>query len=126
MTDHHLLHLVAQTHARHLLEVLEPRQDLVLHLELRLHAELRALLDGEGLVLERLDGAGRLEVDDDVRAAFDLEAEREDDALARVVGVREVFALPEAERLFPLAEGLVVLVWQLLAVPAITCPYMCP
>ena len=63
----------------------------MLHLELRLHAELGALLDCEGLVLERLEGTGRLEVDDYVGAAFDFEAEREDDAFARVAGVGEVF-----------------------------------
>lgn len=82
----------------------------MLDLELRLHAELRALLDSERLVLELLERAGRLEVDDDVGAAFDFEAEREDDALARVVGVAEGLAAAEAERLFPLAEGLVILV----------------
>jgi hypothetical protein len=92
------------------LEVLQAREDLMLHLELGLHAELRALLDPERLVLELLERAGRLEVDDDVRAALDLEAQGEDDALARVVGVAERVAAAEAERLFPLAEGLVVLV----------------
>lgn len=69
----------------------------MLHLELRLHAELGALFDHKRLVLERVDGTGRLEVDDNVRAAFDLEAEREDDAFARVTGVGEVFAGAEAE-----------------------------
>lgn len=82
----------------------------MLDLELHLHTELGALLDGEGLALELLDGAGRLEVDDYVGAAFDLEAERLDDAFARVGGVGERLASAEAERLFPLAERLVILV----------------
>lgn len=69
----------------------------MLHLELSLHAELGALLDCKGLVLEGLDGTGSLEIDDYVRAAFDLEAEREDDAFARVVGVGDVFAGAETE-----------------------------
>jgi hypothetical protein len=84
---HHLLHLVADTHACDLLQVLEAGENLVLDLELGLHAEGGALLDGEGLVLEGLEGTGRLEVDDDVGTALDLEAERVDDALAGVVGV---------------------------------------
>jgi hypothetical protein len=92
------------------LEVLEPREDLMLHLELRFHAELGALLDGERVLLEGFKGTGGLEVDDYVRTSLNLEAEREDDAFARVAGVRDVFARAETQRLFPLAEGLVVLV----------------
>lgn len=82
----------------------------MLDLELRLHAERSALLDCKRLALEGLDGAGRPQVDDNVGAAFDFQTKREDDALARVVGVGDVLALAETERGFPLLEGLVVLV----------------
>ena len=40
--------------------------------EAGLHAEGGALLDGEGLGLERFESTGRRQVDDDVGAAFDL------------------------------------------------------
>ena len=82
----------------------------MLDLEDGLHAELGALLDGEGLFLERVDCARRLQVYDYVWPSLDLEAEREDDAFAGVVLVRDVLASAEAERLFPLAKRLVVLV----------------
>lgn len=84
---HHLLQLGANTHAVHLLEVLETCQNLVLDLELCLHAECSALLDDERLLLEGLKGARGLEVDDDVGTAIDFETERVDDALAGIVGV---------------------------------------
>lgn len=67
----------------------------MLDLELRLHAERRALFDCEWLALERLDGAGRSQVDDDVGAALDLETKRENDAFTRVRRVGDVFALAE-------------------------------
>jgi hypothetical protein len=82
----------------------------VLNLEGDLHAEHGALLDCERLVLERGNSGLVLQVDDDVWPAIDLEAEGEDDALARVAGVGDVLASSQAERLFPLAEGLIVLV----------------
>lgn len=55
---HHLLKLVAHTHAGDLLQVLEAGKDLVLDLELCLHAERGAFLDGEGLVVEGLERTG--------------------------------------------------------------------
>ena len=91
-TYHHLLQLIAHWASGDLLEVLQAREDLVLHLELRLHAELGTLLDDEGLALELVNGAGRPKVDDDIGAAFDLEAERLDDAFARVIGVGQRLA----------------------------------
>jgi hypothetical protein len=94
------------------LEIFHSREDLVLDLELCLHAEAGALLDGEGLVLEGFSGAGGFEVDDDVGAAFDFETEGEDDAFAGVVGVGEVLARAQAEGFFPFLEGFVVLVWR--------------
>ena len=84
----------------------------MLHLELGLHAEIGAFLDGEGLVLEGIDGTGGSEVNGDVGTSFHLQSQREDDALARVGGVGEVFARAEAERLLPFAEGLVVLICE--------------
>lgn len=84
---HHLLHLVADTHACDLLKVLQTRQNLMLDLELGLHAESGTLLDCERLALEGLEGTRRLEVDDDVGAAIDLKTERVDDALAGVFWV---------------------------------------
>jgi hypothetical protein len=58
MSYHHLLHLAAHSHARDLLEVLQACQDLVLDLELCLHAECSTLLDCEWLALKCLDSAG--------------------------------------------------------------------
>ena len=101
---HHLLHLVADAHAPDHLEVLEASQDLVLDLELCLHAERSALFDCERLALESVHRARGPQVDDDVRATFDFEPEREDDAFARVVGVGDVLALAKTEGCFPLLE----------------------
>jgi hypothetical protein len=84
----------------------------VLDAEAGLHAERRAFFNGEGLLVEGLEGAGLRQVDDDVRAALDFQAQGEQDDLARVVGVGDGLAAAEAEGLFPLAEGLVVLVWE--------------
>lgn len=69
---YHLLHLVADAHALDHLHVLEPRQDLVLHLEARLHAKRRAFFDGKGLAFERVERAFAREVDDYVGPALDL------------------------------------------------------
>lgn len=109
-THHHLLKLLADAHARDLLEVLQTRQDIVLHLELCLHAEPSTFLDREWLFLKSLDGTRCTQVDNDIIAAFDFESEREDDATARVVGVGDVLALSKTKGRFPLLEGLVVLI----------------
>lgn len=82
----------------------------MLHLEPRLHAERRAFLDGEGVLVEVLEAAALGEVDDYVWSAFDFEAQAEDDAFPRVVGVRDAVARADAEGLLPFSEGLVVLV----------------
>ena len=82
----------------------------MLDLELRLHAECSTLLNYERLLLKGFKSTRRLEVDDDVGAALDLEAERVDDAFAGVVGIRDVLALAETERSFPLVQRLVLLV----------------
>lgn len=109
-TYNHLLVLLAEDLALDDLDVLQAGEDLVLDLEADLHAEGSALLDCKGLLGQGIDGSGVLQIDDNVVAALDLEAEGEDDALAGVVGVGEVLARSQAERLFPLAKGLVILV----------------
>lgn len=85
----------------------------MLDAEAGLHAESGALLDGEGLLVEGLEGAGLGQVDDDVRSALDFQAQGEQDDLARVVGVGDGLAAAESEGLFPLAEGLIVLVCKI-------------
>lgn len=55
--------------ALHNLHIVQPTQNLVLHLERGGHGELGALLDFEGLVLERGLGAGRRQFDGHGRAA---------------------------------------------------------
>ena len=56
----------------------------MLHHEIRLHAEARSFLDDEWLAFELLYGAGRGQVDSDIGAAIDFEAEGFDDAAALV------------------------------------------
>ena len=68
----------------------------MLDLEPRLHPELGAFLDSEGLLVQLLQGAGRAEVDDDVAAAGDFEAQGEDDDFAWVAGVGDAFAGAQA------------------------------
>jgi hypothetical protein len=82
----------------------------MLDTEASLHAERGALLDGEWLLVQRLQSTGLGQVDNDIGAAFHFETEREQDDFAGVVGVRDGVAAAETERLFPLAEGLIVLV----------------
>lgn len=82
----------------------------MLDAEAGLHAEGSTLLDGEGLLVERLKSTRLGQVDDDVGPALDFKTEREEDDLTRVVGVGDGVAASEAEGLFPLAERLVVLV----------------
>ena len=68
----HFLHLVADTHTLHHLNVLQAGKNLMLNLETRLYAESCTLLDGERLGLELVEGTFRTEVNDNIRAAFDL------------------------------------------------------
>ena len=56
-TYNHLLHFVRHTQPLNHLHVFHARQNLMLHLELCLHAEHCTLLDCEWLVLESFDGA---------------------------------------------------------------------
>lgn len=59
----------------------------MLHHEIRLHAELGSFFDGERFRLESFHGAGGGQVDSNIRAAFDFESERFDDAAALVSGI---------------------------------------
>lgn len=99
--------------ALHNLHVVQPTQDLVLHLERGGHGELGALLDLEGLVLKRRLGAGRRQVDGHGRAAGRVQCQAVDDAHALVVWVREVLAACQAEGFLVALEGLVILVYGL-------------
>lgn len=83
-------------------------------LEGDLDAELGALLDREGLVLEFLEGAGRGNIDHDIGAAFDFKGEGLDDTCSRIVGVSDGVASGQTEGGFPAVERFVVLVWLLL------------
>lgn len=93
------------------LDVLQAGEHLVLNLEASRHGELGALLDVEGLVLERGLGALGGEVDGDGRPAGGVHGEGEDDAVARVGGVGERGAGEQAEGRLVALEGLVVGVW---------------
>lgn len=112
-THNHLLHLILQRSPAHDLHILQSTQNLMMDLKSRLHPECGAFLDGEGVVLEIFERAGLFEIDDDVWAAFDFEAERFDDDFAGVFGVADGGACAQAEGLFPFAEGFVVLVWEM-------------
>ena len=57
------------------LQVLQPAQDIMLNLEVGLHAELGTFLDGEGLRLQRLESAGSGQIDGDIRATLNLEGQ---------------------------------------------------
>ena len=95
----------------HHLQILQPTQHIMLHHELSFHAETRAFLDGEGLAFQLLDGAGRGQVDGDIRAAVDFQAERSDHAAALVGGVDgDAGGVGDAEGGFPAFEGFVVLI----------------
>ena len=95
------------------LQILQSAQDIVLHNEIGLHAELGPFLDGEGFGLQGLDGARGGQVDGDVGTGFDFEGEGFDDAAALVFGVHgDGRGGGNAERGFPAVEGVVVLVWS--------------
>jgi hypothetical protein len=111
------LRLVRQRAALDDLDVLETRENLMLDAEGSLHTEFNALLDGEGILLEVFHSIGLGQVNDDVWASLDLETERGDDDGAGIVGVSEaVTTTTEAQRLFPLAKRLVILILFGLAV----------
>lgn len=87
----------------------------MLHLELCSHVELRTLLDLEWLVLKSLLCVLGGEIDGDWRLAFGVHGEREDDAVAWVVGVGKVLAAAaEAEGLLVALHGFIVGVCEVL------------
>jgi hypothetical protein len=69
------------------LDVVQTRQNLMLDLELRCHAELGTLLDLERLVLESGFRAFCGEINGDWWAAFGVHGQGEDDTVARVIGI---------------------------------------
>jgi len=101
---------VGDAHTLDNLDVLHPGENLVLDTEGDAHAECSALLDGERFVFERGEGVWLLKVDNNIRAAFDLEGceirsskvrscklqylecQREDDALAGIVWICDSLA----------------------------------
>jgi len=84
----------------------------MLHLKLGRHAELHTLLNLEWLVFESSFGAFGGKVDGDGGPAFGVHGQGEDDAVARVVGVAEVFAAAaQTEGLLVALHCFVVGVW---------------
>lgn len=92
---------------------MQTTQDVVLHLERSRQVELDAFLDLKGLVLERREGVGGREVEDDGVAADRVHGKRQDDAVTGVVGVRKVFGSgdAESERLLVALERFIFGVW---------------
>ena len=80
----------------------------MLDAETRFHAERCALFDREGRFGQVVQRARFRDVDDDVVAALDFEAEREDYNGAWVFGVANCVACAEAEGCFPFPKRLVV------------------
>ena len=60
----------------------------MLDLEASLHAERGAFLDCERVFVEALQRTRFRQVDDDILASFDFQAQREDDDFTLVVGIR--------------------------------------
>lgn len=89
--------LLAKDLALHNLDVLQAGEHLVLDLEGDLHAERGAFLDGERFLCKSLNRGSILQIDNDIVAAVDLEAQGEDDAFAGVVRVGDVLACSEAK-----------------------------
>ena len=86
---------------------MQTTKNLVLHLELSAHGELGALLDLERLFLEALLASGSRQVNSDGVAAGRVHSQRDDDTDAGIVGVGNVFAMAEAERLLVALERFV-------------------
>lgn len=84
----------------------------MLHLKPRLHAERRALLDRKWVLIQVIQRARLGELDNDVRAAFDFQTQREDDAFAWVFGVGDGGTGADAQGFFPFAKRFVVLVYS--------------
>jgi hypothetical protein len=74
--SNHLLRFGTNAHSLHDLEILHARQNLVLDLELDLHAELGTLFNREGLGFESLQLARLAQVDNDIWTTLDLKKVR--------------------------------------------------
>lgn len=100
-------HLLVLCHSNslslHHLEVLHPAEDFMLDLELGLHPELGAFFDGERFVLELFDSTGSGQIDDEVVSTFDLQTEREDDDLARILGIGHTVTGADTQGFLPAA-----------------------
>ena len=59
----------------HHLQVFQTAQDVMLNLEIGLHAEWGAFFDGEWLRLQSFNGAWCSKIDGDVLTSFDLQGE---------------------------------------------------
>lgn len=108
-TQHLLILANTDTLALDHLQVLETTQHLMVDLEDHLDVELGTLLDGEGLVLESVDGSRGGQIDDDVGTALDNQGQRFDDTL-RIAGLADGVAGVQAQRGLPAVEGLIILV----------------
>ncbi len=107
--NHFLLLTNRHTLALDSLNVLQARENVVLHLEFGRQMELGALLDLERILLEALDGTVLGEIDPDVRTTSRCEGESENDAITRVVGIAQVFATAtKSQALLVTLKGLVL------------------
>jgi hypothetical protein len=75
-TYNHLLALLAQPHPFNSLHILHTAQNLMLHRKPHLDTKRSSLLDCKRLVLELLELTRLGQVNDDIGAALNLEAER--------------------------------------------------
>lgn len=107
--EHFLVLADADTLALDDLDVLEATEHIMVDLEDNLDVELGTLLDGEGLVLEAVDGAGGGQVDHDVGTTLGDQGERLDDALG-VVGQADRLTGVQAQGGLPAVHGFIVLV----------------
>lgn len=69
------------------LKILQSAKNVMLHNKVGLHAELCALFDSEGFLLQSFDGTGSSQIDRDVWTALDFECECFDHTAALVFGI---------------------------------------
>ena len=97
------------------LDVVQTRENLMLHLELGAHGKLGTLLDLEGLVLQRVLAALLRKVDGDGVTAGGLHGQGLDDADTLIVRVRKILSSRQTERLLVPLQGLIVGICPMLA-----------
>ena len=93
------------------LNIVQTTQDLMLDFEFGAHREVGTFLDLEGLLLQVLQSSRLRKVDDDRLAAGRFHRQGKDNAYARVIGIRQVLAVAQAERSLVALEGLIVLIY---------------